>query len=384
MKPKSLPFSHAIMATALMATTQTTCQAAPLPATYAIVETDPVRGGGDSGDDVGIWLHPSDLSKSLIIGTDSKNGIALYDLSGKELAFHPDGATGMVDVRYHFSLQGNKVDLVAAGNLSKNEIVIYQPDPDRLDLKIVTAEGIRPNIDIYGTCMYFSARTGEYYVIVTSPKGEVEQWRLFETKEGQIRGELARRFTLNPQGPDSAYTIEGCVADDPLGWLYLAQEEAGRIWRVNAEPTVDQPDPVLIDKPKAEGGHTVADVEGLALYEESDGTGYLIANNQGSYSWTVYTREGDNKYLMTFKIKGSDKLDAVTSDDSLDITNVLLNESFSKGLVAVEDGKNTKPGNAGNDNYKLVPWENIVKLAPEPLDIDVTFDPRNAGSSGNE
>lgn len=373
--PGMLPLLLASLGVTACASIQTP----DVPTAPAVVETDPVPGRGDSGDDVAIWIHPSDPSQSLIIGTDSGNGVGVYDLSGAELAFHEDGATGMVDVRYEVPLGNERVSIVAAGNLASNQIVFYRIDPETRDLVNVSARAVHPELTIYGTCTYHSRRTGEHYVFVTSEEGEVEQWRLVDGGDGTVDAEGVRSFTLNPEGPDGDYTIEGCVADDQLERLYLAQENAGRLWRVGAAPEDLPVDPVLIDVPEAEAGHTVGDVEGLALYYADDGTGYLIASNQGNHTYTVYTREGDNDYLMTFAISGSDSVDAVQSDDSMEITNVALGSAFPDGLVVVEDGDNTTPGNEGHDNYKLVRWGGIAALHSPGLTVDISWNPRPGG-----
>lgn len=360
--------------------TNIACTAAQEPTATAVVETTPVHGDGDAGDDLCIWLHPTDPSLSTVIGTDSKFGVAVYDLTGKELFYHADGAKGMVDVRYNFPLAGQRVAIVAAGDKVSNSITLYTVNPETRDLVDVSAREIEPGLMIYGTCMYRSATTGDYYAIVTSQKGEVEQWRIFDNGTGKVDAELARRFTLNPEGPGPDYKIEGCVADDELARLYLAQEIAGCIWRVGAEPSESVEKPFLVDQSKANGGHTVADVEGLTVYYKRDGTGYLLASNQGNYTYTVYAREGDNKYLMTFKVSGSDSVDAATSDDSIDVVPIHLNDTFSKGLLVVEDGKNTNGGKAAHDNYKLVPWEAVAAIGSPALDVDTAWDPRKVGA----
>lgn len=185
-------------------------QTEDVPSVPALIETEPVRGSGDSGDDMTIWLHPTALSQSTVIGTDSKNGLMVYDLSGNELFFHDIGATGMVDLRYHFPLGGEQVALLTAGNEASNNIKLYRVDPSTRDLVDVSARTIRLALTIYGTCMYHSRKTGEYYAIVTSQQGEVEQWRLFDNGNGKVDAELARSFTLNPDGPDGDYTIVVC------------------------------------------------------------------------------------------------------------------------------------------------------------------------------
>lgn len=380
---QTVPFPRRVLCALIVvvlvfATDWAPAQTSELPSVPAVTETKPVRGDGDSGDDMAIWLHPTDLSKSTVIGTDSKNGLMVYDLAGNELFFHEIGATGMVDLRYNFPLDGEQVALLAAGHEASNSIKLYRVDSSTRDLVEVSARAIEPGLTIYGTCMYHSRKTGEYYVFVTSQQGEVEQWRLFEGQGGTVDAERVRRFTLNPEGPNPDYTIEGCVADDQLGRLYLSQENAGRIWRVGAAPDDPAGNPMLIDKPQSEGGHTVADVEGLALYHRQDGTGYLVANNQGNHTYTVYSRDGANEYLMTYEIVESDSVDAVQSDDSIEITSVGLNSVFQSGMIVVEDGQNTAPGSAGNNNYKFVRWGDLANLPASPLTTDGFWNPRKA------
>jgi len=328
-----------------------------LPAAAASGETNPVHTDGDAADDAAIWVNTDDPGKSLILGTDSQAGLAVYSLSGKELAFHDDGATGMVDVRGGFSLGGKNRPIVAAGNHADNRIALYTIDPEKRRLVDVATRAIEPGLKIYGTCLYHSEKTGTYHVIVTSQDGEVEQWRL-SAEGGKVDAKRVRRFTLEKPGSD---TIEGCVADDRHGVLYLAQENEGRIFRVGAEP--DDPAKLeLVDAPKDEGGHTYPDVEGLALLRRSDGGGWLLANNQGGEVITAYERTDGNAYVTTFRISGSDHADAATSDDSLEIANHPFGGRFPKGLLVIEDAENTKPAPAGRENYKLVPLKRVRRV----------------------
>src|SRR5262245_31952618 len=57
----------------------------------ATVETDPVPHDGDAADDPAIWVHPTDPAKSVILGTDKRGGLALYDLAGRQIQYLPGG-----------------------------------------------------------------------------------------------------------------------------------------------------------------------------------------------------------------------------------------------------------------------------------------------------
>jgi 3-phytase len=50
----------------------------------AKVQTEPVPTGGDAADDAAIWIHPVDLAKSLVLGTDKKGGLHAYSLDGHQ------------------------------------------------------------------------------------------------------------------------------------------------------------------------------------------------------------------------------------------------------------------------------------------------------------
>ncbi len=131
----------------------------------AAVETEPVNTGGDSADDATVWVNPSDPAQSLIIGTNKKRGLVVYDLTGKEIQVLADGEMNNVD---------NRDTLVTASNRSNNSIAIYRINTETRRLENVAAEEIK-TIEAYGSCMYKSSKTGKLYYIVTSKQGLAEQ-----------------------------------------------------------------------------------------------------------------------------------------------------------------------------------------------------------------
>ena len=81
---------HALFAAPVLAIALAACEAEEGPApiapdtvnVMAKAETAPVASGDDAADDPAIWVNPDDPLKSLIVGTDKKNGLVVYDLSG--------------------------------------------------------------------------------------------------------------------------------------------------------------------------------------------------------------------------------------------------------------------------------------------------------------
>ncbi len=308
-------------------------------AVEAVVETDPVPHGGDAADDPAIWVHPTEPERSLIIGTDKQGGggLAVYDLDGRQLMYQADGAMNNVDLRGV---------VVVAGNEDDNTLAIYRLEPEGPRLVPIARRAITPGIRIYGTCLYRSAISGVLYAFVTSERGEVEQWALIE-RDQRYGGELVRRFSFESQ-------TEACVADDPAATVYFSEESTG-IWRIPAEPG-DDAEGTLVDR-TGPGGHLIADVEGLAIAGDSD-DGVLIASSQGDDRYVVYRLDGGG-YVATFTIEGSDGVDGVSGTDGLEVTTEPLGESFDKGLLVVQDGRNDD----ANQNFKLVPLRSL--LAPE-------------------
>ena len=329
-----------------LAVTPAALSAAALETVMATVETDPVPNGGDAADDPAIWVNPNDPAQSVIIGTDKRGGLAVYELSGKQIQYLPDGQMDNVDLRDGFKLDGQNVAIVTASNRKDNSIAIYKINPQSRTLENVAARKIKHGLTVYGMCMYRSAKTGKIYYFGTSKSGEVEQWELFESN-GKVDAKKARNFKLGS-------VVEGCVADDELGHFYVAEEAVG-IWKFGAEPETGS-EHTQVDK--VGDGHLFADVEGLAIAYGKDGAGYLIASSQGNHSYVVYRREGNNEFVKKFRIGASEGVDGCEETDGIDVTTANLGPSFPHGVFVVQDGFNDK----GNQNFKLVPLQTIVKL----------------------
>ena len=329
----------------------------------ARLETDPVPHGGDAADDPAIWLHPSDPAKSLILGTDKQGALHVYAMDGHERQRVSEHCRpNNVDVLYGFKLSGRVVDLAVASVRASGAAgaKVWRIDPDTGTLSDATAGGTLPVFGRhtpYGVCTYRSAKTGRGYFFVVDQAGRIEQHELQDAGAGTIKAAKVRELKLSS-------ITEGCVADDELGSLYVAEENVG-IWKFAAEP---------------DGGHGATrvakvgehglkdDVEGLTIYGAEGGKGYLIASSQGSNTFIVYTREGDNRYLLTIDPKEG-AIDDVNDTDGIAVTNRPTSAQFPAGFLVVQDGSNT----GGHQNFKLYDWRDI---AGSRLVIDTTWDPR--------
>jgi 3-phytase len=316
----------------------------------ASVETEPVQSYGDAADDPAIWIHPTDPSLSLIIGTQKKHGINVYDLSGRLIQSRADGRINNVDLRYGFELGGKSVAVVTGSNRSSDSISAWVVDEATRTL-VEVADGIIDTgmSDPYGLCMYKSQKSGLYYVFVNDTDGLVRQWELRDNGNGKIAMSAVREFKLESQ-------TEGCVADDETGDLYVGEEDVG-IWKYTAEPDGGNAHH-LVDG-TGDNGHLTDDVEGLAIYYGENGAGYLVASNQGADNYALYERSGDNRFIGLFHVVADDAtgIDGASETDGLDVTSASLGPDFPQGVLVVQDGRNIAP--AERQNFKLVPWQRV-------------------------
>ena len=337
----------------------------------ATAETAPVRHEGDAADDPAVWVHPTDPSKSLVLGDDKGGGLCVYGLDGAELQILDDRKRiNNVDVRYGFPLAGSfssgtkheRVDLAAAGNETDRSLMFYKIDPATRRLEPageVGGIGMVP----YGSCLYRSAKSGTFYLFAGDRDGSFRQWELRDGGSGRVAATRVRDFNVGS-------IVEGCVADDTLGKLYVSEEQVG-IWKYGAEP--DEKDGRVRVDSAGRGGHLTADVEGLTIYDAGLGRGYLLASSQGSNTFVIYERGGSNAYVGTFRITAGVH-DGVNDTDGIEAVSAALGPAFPKGLFVAQDGSNTRP--AANQDFKLVPWEAIASKFTPPLLVEPGIDPR--------
>ena len=322
-----------------------------LPAVVAAAETAPVGSPGDAADDPAIWADPQNPANSLIIGTDKKAGLNLYDMQGRVIQHLPDGKMNNVDLREGFMLGGQSVVLVTASDRTNKAVAIYRLDTEARRL-VNIADGVQPTGqgDPYGQCMYRSARSGKTFVFINDSNGEKRQWELIDVGNGKVRAVRVRDFAFASQ-------VEGCVADDASGLLFVAEEDVG-LWRLSAEP--DGGPAMTMVARITENPALKDDMEGVGLYDLGDGRGYLVASSQGNDSYAVFRREGDQAYLGSFIVvaDGQRGIDGVSETDGLDVTSRNLGPGFEHGAMIAQDGRNVLPGE--NQNFKYVPWTSIA------------------------
>lgn len=316
----------------------------------AYSETDPVAAFGDAADDPAIWINFADSAKSLVLGTNKKQGLLQYDLKGKLLQELNVGRVNNVDIRYGMALGDKRVDIATASNRSTKSISVFSIQPDSGYMQHIS--DIPTDIDdVYGLCMYVNG--SNYYVFVNGTDGHFQQY-LLQQDMGNISGKLVREFYA-PSQP------EGCVVDDQNQQLYYGEEAVG-VWQVSAQP-VDETSKLIIQTNQT----FVADVEGLGIYRYKEQR-FLFASSQGNNSYAVFALDKNNQYLGSFKIDMdlSLGLDGASETDGLAITSYPLGENLPAGLLVVQDGRNRLP--MAPQNFKLVDGLQVQSLIDSWLD----------------
>lgn len=326
-------------------------RAQPAKTTLATVtasaQTTPVQAFGDAADDPAIWVHPSDNSKSLILGTDKRRGVMVYNLAGELVQALKVGRVNNIDVRQHESINTPSNTLVAASNRTHNSISMFTVDAKQ---RLVALGDIGTNMrEIYGLCSYISS--SGHYVFANDKSGLFQQYRV-QVKEGELQSKLVREFHL-PSQP------EGCAADDALGQLFAGEEDQG-IWFIGAEPDAGEQAVML----QAVNEQLVDDVEGIDIYH-GESERLLVVSSQGDHSYVLYRIAGDTQlpsleFAHKFKVINDLSLgiDGASETDGLAVTAKAL-PGYPQGILVVQDGYNRMPQQP--QNFKVVDWRDVIK-----------------------
>lgn len=309
----------------------------------------------DAADDPAIWVHPTDVSRSMIYGSNKKGGLASYNLAGEEVAYYAIGNVNNVDILDQFPLGKDRVPILGCSNRTHQSINLFRIDMPTGELKPVTTDTLftDPALvdDIYGFCFAVDRRTNTAYCVINAKNGLVQQFRMVD-KGGRIALELVRSIQMDSQP-------EGMVADAETGYLYIGEEGRG-IWKTAIDPAAGTQMTLIKDSDDSNPNISY-DIEGLSMYKDGD-TGYLVASSQGNFSYAVFERTGDNRYVGSFKIQDGNGLDGVEETDGLDMVRDSLSPLYPRGLLVVQDGFNYDGETMVPQNFKLISMTKVLKL----------------------
>jgi 3-phytase len=304
-------------------------------------------------DDPAIWIHPTDPSLSLIIGTDKDSLGALYvfDLKGKvidSLVRKGIQRPNNVDIGYRLSLGTDTVDFAVTGERLTSKLRFFSlPDMTEINtggIEIYQGETGPDFRDLMGVAVYQSPKSGKTYVIAGRKNGPTDGTYLWQYEvigeKGQIRLELARKFGQY----SGTKEIEAIAVDAELGYIYYSDEGTG-VRKYHAEPEMGNAELALF----ATEGFT-DDHEGISIYKLDESTGYILVSDQQAALFHVFPREGSegNPHHHTLITK----LAVSTSEsDGSEVSSLALGPDFPKGLfVAMSDDK----------TFQIYRWEDLA------------------------
>jgi len=356
-----------------------------------VIETARTTMDNPDADDVAFWIHPTDNTKSLIIGTQKEAGYSIYDTKGKTLLDANPGNIRFnnVDVMYDFNLSGRLVDIALFTDRMTNQFAIYtiqENAPYIVDVtdytspQLFSAETVGDDT-AYGEGVYKSPITGKFYAFATqNGYWNAAQFELV-AKGDKIGWNKVRDITLEADDEDKY--AEGFVIDQEYGKAYVAQEGVG-IYTFDAEPNGNPTLKLTQEDFLNEEGENglVEDLEGMTIYYKNDGTGYLFVSSQGNNTYGVFDRTKvgvKNTYLKSFAIvDDTNGIDGTSETDSIDVTNIALGSEFPNGAFIAQDGMDTTANPDDTEtNFKWVKWEDIATGLDETT-FTSTYNPRTS------
>ena len=303
----------------------------PVPVA-ATGETAPVgTGRADAADDPAIWVDPANPNRALIIATDKKAGIHVYDLAGKDIAFIKGGLVNNVDVAGNIVAASDRNDGVNA------HIALFRLDPATATLTSLGRAAAGTG-EAYGFCLKRTAPGQPLTAALIIKDGTVRVGTL--TTEG-----AAPSFTAQWEHKIPTQS-EGCVFDGDT--LYVGEEDAG-IWRLTQKGNAA--DAALVAP--IDNQRLVADVEGLATIDHK-GQRYLLASSQGDNAYAVFKLPSMD-YVGRFAVAAG-QFGATSDTDGIEAVAGNFGPAYPDGLFLAQDGDNAPKA----QNFKLLRWDQLA------------------------
>jgi 3-phytase len=288
-------------------------------------------------DDPAIWIHPTDPSKSLIIGTDKEigGGLYVYDLKGKIVNSYINmDRPNNVDIAYGMLVNGQKTDIVVTTERKKNRIRIFSlPNLIPIDNGGIAVFENEKERDPMGIALYTRAQDNAIFAVVgrkSGPTGSyLWQYELIDSGDGSISAKVVRKFGSFSEKKE----IEAIAVDNELGFIYYSDEQSG-IKKYYADPAKNNNSEIAFFGKN----DFKSDNEGIAIYKKTEKTGYILVSNQQANTFVIYEREGEKNNPNQHK-KIAEIPTSTIECDGADVTSVNLGASFPNGLfVAMSNG----------------------------------------------
>ena len=277
------------------------------------VVTQPVK---HDSDDPAIWINRADPAKSLVIGTDKDTDGALYafDLTGKIVARTPPlKRPNNVDIITGLMLGGKPTDIAVTTEREAQRLRVFRlPDLAPLDSGDLTVfEGDTTRAPM-GIALYRRPGDGVLFAIVGGKSGPADgylwQYRLEDNGAGKVKMTKVRAFGRYSGKKE----IESIAVDAALGYVYYSDEQHG-VHKYRADPSA----PDAAEELALFGTRGFAsDLEGISIYPQSGGAGYILVSNQQADTFRIFPRAGTNGKPHDHPLLASVRLSTRESDGS--------------------------------------------------------------------
>lgn len=309
----------------------------------------------NDSDDPAIWYNAEDPSQSLILGTDKfeiKGGLYVFNLQGEIDSLRsvfPLDRPNNVDVGYGLAIEDSLYDVAIVAERMTGSIRIFSlPDMTPVDDGgIPVFEDDLPANEVMGIAIYTRPADSTMFAIVSRKANPVNeddylyQYRL-NGSSGVVKGELVRKFGKFSGSAE----IEAIAVDNELGFIYYS-DEMFAIRKYYADPEKGNEELAVFGR---EG--FVDDREGISIYKNPDGTGYLIVSDQGGNTFRVYPREGipgnahDHPEIAFIS-------SSTLSSDGSEVSSRNFGPEFPEGLfVAMSD----------NGTFQIYDWRDLERI----------------------
>ena len=310
----------------------------PAVTVTARAETPPVgTAREDAADDPAIWRNAANPAASLIVGTDKKGGLYVYDLKGAQKSFLPAPGLNNVDL---IEIAGGRVLVIASDRSDLTTVNLFMALLDTATGQLAPAGKIAVGPgEGYGICMVKPAGASSI-IAFSAPKGGT----IYRTVIREMNGAFTGRTSTLAQVPTQT---EGCIADPRTNTLYIGEEDAG-IWAIDMNTGAKRLVAAIDNK------LLVADVEGLAIAPEGTDGGYLVASSQGDNAYAVFRLPGVTP-VGRFRIAAG-TFGSVEETDGIELDNRDFGPDFPKGILIAQDGINAPKA----QNFKYARWDEIL------------------------
>lgn len=281
-------------------------------------------------DDPAIWINRADPARSLVVGTDkdTAGGLYAFDLAGKIVRQTPTlKRPNNVDILIGMMLGGKPVDIAVTTEREEQRLRVFSlPDLALLDKgDLVVFDGDRTRGPM-GVALYRRPGDGAVFAIVGGKSGPADgylwQYRFEDDGTGKVKMTKVRAFGRYSGKKE----IEAIAVDAELGYVYCSDEQFG-LRKYRADPAAPDAAEEL-----ALFGTTgfASDHEGISIYQQAGGQGYILVSNQQADSFRIFSRAGTPGKPHDHPLLASVRVSSRESDGS-EVTSEAL-PGFPGGL----------------------------------------------------